>query len=334
MFVSTHKYPYPGTPKKPPTPYLYTMPLNPTPEMQQRLGRLEFLAKQAVEGFITGMHKSPFHGFSVEFAEHRLYNPGESTKHIDWKLYARSDKMFIKRYEEETNLRCQIVIDSSSSMRYPTHATLDDDHTNKLKFSALSASALIELLRRQRDAVGLSLFADDLFTHTPAKSSRAHHRLLFHNLEQLVDNPPATPQATSAISSIHEVAESTHRRSLIIIFSDMLDRSEDLDATIDALQHLRHNKHEVVVFHTLDAKTELNFEFPERPTRFVDLESGAEVKLHPSEIRENYTSRVAELRKELSTRCGAHGIDFVPVDISEGPIPVLARYLIKRKKLF
>ena len=316
-----------------PSPYLYTMPLNPTPEMQQRLGRLEFLAKQAVEGFITGMHKSPFHGFSVEFAEHRLYNPGESTKHIDWKLYARSDKMFIKRYEEETNLRCQIVIDSSSSMRYPSHATLDDDHTNKLKFSAISASALIELLRRQRDAVGLSLFADDIFTHTPAKSSRAHHRLLFHNLEQLVDNPPLTPQSTSAISSIHEIAESTHRRSLIIIFSDMLDRSEDLDATIDALQHLRHNKHEVVVFHTLDRKTELNFDFPERPTKFVDLESGVEVRLHPSEIKENYTSRIKVLRKELSTRCGAHGIDFIEVDINEGPIPVLARYLIKRKKL-
>lgn len=279
------------------------------------------------------MHKSPFHGFSVEFAEHRLYNPGESTKHIDWKLYARSDKMFIKRYEEETNLRCQLVIDSSSSMRYPSHATLDDEHTNKLKFSAISASALIELLRRQRDAVGLSLFAYDIFTHTPAKSSRAHHRLLFHNLEQLVDNPPLTPQSTSAISSIHEIAESTHRRSLIIIFSDMLDRSEDLDATIDALQHLRHNKHEVVVFHTLDRKTELNFDFPERPTKFVDLESGVEVRLHPSEIKENYTSRIKVLRKELSTRCGAHGIDFIEVDINEGPIPVLARYLIKKKKL-
>lgn len=302
--------------------------------MQQRLGRLEFLAKQAVEGFITGMHKSPFHGFSVEFAEHRLYNPGESTKHIDWKLYARSDKMFIKRYEEETNLRCQIVIDSSSSMRYPSQASLADDHTNKLKFSALSASALIELLRRQRDAVGLSLFADDLFTHTPTKSSRAHHRLLFHNLEELVDNPPSTPRGTSAIPSLHEIAESTHRRSLIIIFSDMLDRSEDLEATIDALQHLRHNKHEVVIFHTLDKKTEFSFDFPERPTRFVDLETGSEVKLHPSEIRENYTSRISELRKELSTRCGAIGIDFVKVDISEGPIPVLARYLIKRKKLF
>ena len=146
------------------------MPLNPTPEMQQRLGRLELLAKQAVEGFITGMHKSPFHGFSVEFAEHRLYNPGESTKHIDWKLFARSDKMFVKRYEEETNLRCQIVIDSSSSMRYPQEVKLYETGMNKLKFSVESAAALVELLKRQRDAVGLTLFSDGVDLHTPSKS--------------------------------------------------------------------------------------------------------------------------------------------------------------------
>ena len=146
--------------------------------MQQRLGRLELLAKQAVEGFITGLHKSPFHGFSVEFAEHRFYNPGESTKHIDWKLYARSDKMFVKRYEEETNLRCQIVIDSSSSMRYPQDVNLDDQGMNKLKFSVESSAALVELLKRQRDAVGLSLFSDGLDLHTPARSSSAHHRML------------------------------------------------------------------------------------------------------------------------------------------------------------
>ena len=310
------------------------MPLNPTPEMQQRLGCLELLAKQAVEGFITGMHKSPFHGFSVEFAEHRLYNPGESTKHIDWKLFARSDKMFVKRYEEETNLRCQIVIDSSSSMRYPQEVKLDEDGMNKLKFSVESAAALVELLKRQRDAVGLTLFSDGVDLHTPAKSSTAHHRMLFHNLEELLDNPPDISLTTSAVDSLHEIAEATHRRSLVIIFSDMLDKSENLEATIDALQHLRHNKHEVVVFHVLDSKTELDFEFKERPTRFVDLETGAELKLHPSEVKEHYVRRMSEMRKELESRCGAHLIDFVEVDINEGPIPVLARYLIKRKKLF
>jgi uncharacterized protein (DUF58 family) len=308
------------------------MALRPNPEMQQRLGRLEFLAKQAVEGFITGLHKSPFHGFSVEFAEHRLYNPGESTRHIDWKLYARSDRMFVKRYEEETNLRCQIVIDCSSSMRYPSDVSLEGPEMNKLKYSIESAAALIELFRRQRDAVGLSLFSDSLDLQTRARSSMSHHRLLYHKLEEILESN--IKRGTSAISAIHQIAEATPRRSLIIIFSDMLDKSEDLDATIDALNHLRHNKHEVVVFHVLDKSTEVSFDFPERPTRFVDLETGAELKLHPSEVRDHYISRMVELRKELSTRCGAHGIDWVDVDIAEGPIPVLARYLIKRKKLF
>jgi len=292
------------------------MALRPTPEMQQRLSRLEFLAKQAVEGFITGLHKSPFHGFSVEFAEHRIYNPGESTRHIDWKLYARTDRMYVKRYEEETNLRCQIVIDFSSSMRYPSD----------------SAAALIELFRRQRDAVGLSLFSDTLELQTPARSAMSHHRMLYHKLEGVMDSP-SSAQETSAISSIHQIAEATPRRSLIIIFSDMLDKSEDLDSVIDALNHLRHNKHEVIVFHVLDKSTEVSFDFPERPTKFVDLETGAELKLHPSEVREHYISRMATLRKELSARCGAHGIDWIDVDIAEGPVPVLARYLIKRKKL-
>ena len=310
------------------------MPLNPTPEMQQRLGRLELLANHAVEGFITGLHKSPFHGFSVEFAEHRLYNPGESTKHIDWKLYARSNKMFVKRYEEETNLRCQIVIDASSSMRYPSDVILDDAGMNKLKFSVESAAALVELLKRQRDAVGLSLFSDQIDLHTPARSSITHHRMLFHNLEELVDNPPESSKSTSAIDSLHEIAEATHRRSLVVIFSDMLDKSENLEATIDALQHLRHNKHEVVVFHVLDISTEMDFNFDNKPTRFVDLESGAELKLHPTEVKEHYVRRMSEMRKELETRCGAHLIDFIDVDINDGPIPVLAKYLIKRKKLF
>lgn len=296
--------------------------------MQQRLGRLELLAKQAVEGFITGLHKSPFHGFSVEFAEHRLYNPGESTKRIDWKLYARSDKMFVKRYEEETNLRCQIVIDCSSSMRYPAHSN------NKLTFSTESTAALIELLKRQRDAVGISLFTDSLDLQTPARSSSAHHRMLFHKLEEVIDHPTSTPQGTSAISALHEIAELTPRRSLVVIFSDMFDNSENLEQIIDALQHLRHNKHEVVVFHVLDKSTEVAFDFPDRPTRFVDLESGAELKLHPSEVKDFYVKKMSSLRKELETRCGQHSIDFIDVDISEGAIPVLARYLIKRKKLF
>ena len=236
------------------------MPINPTPELQQRLGRLEFLAHQAVEGFITGMHKSPFHGFSVEFAEHRLHNPGESTKHLDWKLYARTDKMFVKRYEEETNLRCQLVIDSSTSMAYPDGVTLDGDRMSKLKFAVLASAALIELFRRQRDAVGLSLFNEALDLQTPARSSRAHHRMLYDKLEGLLEASPDRKE-TKAIDALHQIAEATPRRSFVLLFSDLLDKSEDPDALISALQHLRHNKHEVVVFHLLEAETELDFGF-------------------------------------------------------------------------
>lgn len=309
------------------------MPINPTPELQQRLGRLEFLANQAVEGFITGMHKSPFHGFSVEFAEHRLHNPGESTKHLDWKLYARTDKMFVKRYEEETNLRCQLVLDASRSMAYPDGVTLDDDRMSKLKFAVLASAALIELFRRQRDAVGLSLFSEELDLQTPARSSRAHHRMLFDKLEGLLTDP-AEARPTSAIDALHQIAEATPRRSLVLVFSDLLDKSEDPEALVSALQHLRHNKHEVVVFHLLDADTELDFGFDDRPTRFVDLETGEELKLHPTEVREAYVNRMTKLTKSLRDRCGAHGIDWVDVDVAQGVLPVLTSYLTKRAKLF
>ena len=309
------------------------MPIQPTPELQQRLGRLEFLANQAVEGFITGMHQSPFHGFSVEFAEHRLHNPGESTKHLDWKLYARTDKMFVKRYEEETNLRCQLVLDASRSMAYPDGVTLEDNHMSKLKFAVLASAALIELFRRQRDAVGLSLFSRSLDLQTPARSSRAHHRMLFDKLEGLLTES-AEARPTSAIDALHQIAEATPRRSLVIVFSDMLDKTEDPEALVSALQHLRHNKHEVVVFHLLDAGTEMDFEFTDRPTRFVDLETGEELKLHPTEVREAYVSRMAKLTKTLRDRCGAHGIDWVDVDVAQGVLPVLTGYLTKRAKLF
>ena len=308
--------------------------MNVDPSLLQRLGRLEFLARQAVEGFITGLHKSPFHGFSVEFAEHRLYNPGESTRHIDWKLYGRTDKLFVKRYEEETNLRCQLVLDCSGSMWYPSEVTPDGPELNKLKFAIHSCAALIELFRRQRDAVGLSVFADELESHIPAKSSGAHMRMIYHELEQLLDEVGEQLKGTSTVEALHQIAEASPRRSLVVVFSDLLDRGGDIDELMAALQHLRHNKHEVVVFHLLDASTEVDFAFPDRPTRFVDLETGEELKLHPTEVREAYVERMAKLQKTLRDRCGAHGIDWVDVDVAQGVLPVLTSYLTKRAKLF
>lgn len=301
----------------------------------QQLSRLEFLAKQAVEGFITGLHKSPFHGFSVEFAEHRLYNTGESTRHIDWKLYARTEKLFTKRYEEETNLRCQLVIDHSSSMYYPGPVSVESDAFNKLKFSVYAAAALLELFKKQRDAVGLSLFADTLDLHTQTRSNAQHQRYLYAQLEELLNTAgEQQQQRTLAVEALHAIADQVHRRSLVVIFSDMFDLGERSDALFAALQHLRHNKHEVILFHVVDKKTELDFEFDNRPYTFVDLETGQQVKANPADIRENYLAQMTKFYGDLKIRCGQYGVDFVEADIAGGVNPILLQYLIKRQKLY
>jgi uncharacterized protein (DUF58 family) len=292
----------------------------------QKLENLELIAKQVVEGFITGLHKSPFHGFSVEFAEHRLYNTGESTKHVDWKLFGRTDKLFVKRYEEETNLRCQLVIDASSSMYFP------ENSFNKLQFSIYAAAALMNLLKKQRDAFGLSIFSDDLDLHTPAKSSTVHQKLILTELEKLI-NTPNVNKGTSAVKSLHTIAESVHKRSLIVLFSDMMESAGDIEEIFAALQHLKHRKHEVVLFHTVDKDKELDFNFENRPYQFVDMETGEEIKLHPNEVKSNYIEQITKLKKDLELRCGQYGIDFVEVDIKNGFHSVLLSYLIKRKKM-
>jgi len=295
-----------------------------------QFGNLELLAKQVVEGFITGLHKSPFHGFSVEFAEHRLYNKGESTRHIDWKLYARSGKLFTKKYEEETNLRCQIVIDCSSSMLFPK-----DADQNKFEFSVYAAASLIELLKRQRDAVGLSLFSDSLELHTQAKSSITHHRYLYHELEKrMVNYSEKQKKPTNAIQALHDVAELCHQRSLIVIFSDLLDDPEHLDELFQALQHMKHNKHEVILFHVVNQKLEVDFKLDNRPYNLVDMETGEQMKLQPAEIKEIYVDSITKYFNELKMRCANYQIDFMPADIDKGYDQILLQYLLKRQKLF
>ena len=311
------------------------MPINIDRKKLQGLGRLELLASQAVEGFITGLHKSPFHGFSVEFAEHRMYNSGESTRHIDWKLYGRTDKLFVKRYEEETNLRCQILIDTSSSMYYPAGVDPDGDQFNKLKYSIYSTAALIELLKRQRDAVGVTLFSNEVYLHTKNSASGAHHNYLYSELEKLLDTVSNTSGKQSFVTdALHEVAEKVHQRSMIILFSDMMDNSTKSDELFSALQHMRHNKHEVILFHVVDKKSEIDFNFENRPYTFTDLESGEEIKVNPADIRETYIKRMSEFRQSLKLRCGQYKVDFVEVDINEGFNAVLMQYLIKRQKLY
>ena len=294
-----------------------------------QFGNLELLAKQVVEGFITGLHKSPFHGFSVEFAEHRLYNAGESTRHIDWKLFGRTEKMFTKKYEEETNLRCQIVIDSSSSMYFPK------DGLSKFEFSVYAAASLIELLKRQRDAVGLSLFNEKLDLHTQAKSSLSHHRYLYSELEQrLRTYDEQTKKATNTVQLLHDIAELTHRRSLVVIFSDLFDDPSHLDELFQALNHLKHNKHEVVIFHVIDKKLEYNFELENRPYQLIDMETGERMKLQPEEVKEKYIEGVQNYFNEIKLRCANYRIDFMPADINEGYDQILLQYLLKRQKMF
>ena len=294
-------------------------------EQLQQLS-LDLLANQVVEGFITGLHKSPFHGFSVEFAEHRLYNTGESVKNIDWKLYGRTDKLFSKRYEEETNLRCQLVIDTSSSMYYP------DEKNSKLQFSVYSAASLINLLKHQRDAFGLSAFSDKVELNTQAKSTTVHQRFLYFELDRLLLNKPK--QKTSSIaSSLHEIAENIHKRSMVVIFSDMMESSQNYDELFSALQHLKHNKHEVILFNVTDKRHEQQFNFDNRPYLFVDIESGEEVKVHPNQVRETYLQSMATFKHDLILKCGQYHIDFIDADINEGFYPVLKAYLVKRNKM-
>ena len=302
---------------------------------QKPFPQLELLAKQVVEGFITGLHKSPYHGFSVEFAEHRLYNKGESTKHIDWKLFGRTDKLFVKRYEEETNLRCHLIIDNSSSMYFPFQEDKQtEDKTNKITFSVQCAAALIELFKRQRDAVGLSIFSESIEFHAQAKLSSLHHQLLYHELEKLLQPYDIiVHKKTAVIDAIHQISEAIHKRSLVIIFSDMMESSDKSEELFSALQHLKHKKHEVILFHVVDKEKELEFNFENRPYRFVDMETGEEVKVNPSEIKQSYQKSISDYTKALKLKCGQYKIDFIEADINAEFDQVLIPYLLKRKKM-
>ena len=295
----------------------------------QDFGNLELLARQVVEGFITGLHKSPFHGFSVEFAEHRLYNNGESVKNIDWKLFGRTEKLFVKRFEEETNLRCQIVMDVSSSMYYP------EKDFNKLLFSVYTAASLIYLFKKQRDAFGLSVFSDKLEFSTQAKSTSVHQKYLFSELESLLKRENRGNK-TSVAAALHTIADQIHKRSLVIIFSDMLEggtEGDKLAEIFSALQHLKHNKHEVVIFNVMDHQKELNFEFENRPYHFIDMESGEELKVQANQVKERYLNAVQTYHQELKLKCAQYRIDLVDANIHKGFYPVLNAYIIKRAKM-
>ena len=291
---------------------------------------LELLANQIVEGFISGMHKSPFHGFSAEFAEHKIYNPGESTKHIDWKLYAKTDRLYTKRYEEETNLRCHLILDNSSSMHYPKLKENQPFYESKIEFSVLASAVLMNLLKKQRDAVGLSVYSDMYEYYSPEKGSERHHRMILNKLEEVLSQNKTT-RKTDTVTFLHQIAENIHRRSLVILFTDMF-QNEDNDKIFKALQHLKHNKHKVVVFHVYDEKTELNFNFDNVPRKFIDVESGEEINLFAENTQESYQKVVQEYFKTIEATCMQYQIRYVSVSVGENFEKILLTYLVEKQK--
>lgn len=295
---------------------------------------IELFAKQIVEGFITGKHKSPYHGFSVEFAEHRLYNSGESTKNIDWKLYGRTDKLFVKRYEEETNLRCQLIIDGSSSMYYPVKKNTSIEDPNKLVFSIYASAVLMNLLKKQRDAVGISIFTDKLNVHTSSKTTHRHHRLLYNELDKLLlANPIRDSKLTNSADSLHQISELLHNRSLVIIFTDFIHSSSSLEEQFEAYKHLKYNKHEVVLFYLHEPYTEKDLNFDNKPYKFIDLETNEELLLNPTHLKKNYQIKTENNLKELKLKCFQYKIELVEVDINKGFDAILNSYLVKRQKM-
>lgn len=294
-----------------------------------QFGNLQLLAKQVVEGFISGIHKSPFHGFSSEFAEHRLYNQGESTKHIDWKLYARTDKLYTKRYEEETNMRCHFILDVSSSMYYPEVEKLSRTQLNKIGFSVLATASIMELVKQQRDAVGISLYSDQLHYSIPEKGSERHFQMIYSQLNEVLTDKPVE-RKTKTYTFLHQIAERLKRRSMIVIFSDMLQTEVEQEQLFEALRHLKYNKHQVVLFHVLDVAKEVDFNFEDAPKRFFDVESNEFIDLYANQLKDKYQEQMKSYLNLLKLKCQQYKINYQQIDITKDMDSVLRRFLAER----
>lgn len=290
---------------------------------------LELLAHQVVEGFVSGMHQSPFHGFSAEFAEHKVYNSGESTKHLDWKLYAKTDRLYTKRYEEETNLRCHLILDNSASMHYPKLKAGQNFYESKIGFSVLASAVLMNLLKKQRDAVGISIYSDTYEFYAPEKGSDRHHRMILNQLEQLLTAPKETKN-TDTITYLHQIAEKLHQRSMVVLFTDMFQTGNEKEL-FSALQHLKHHKHKVVLFHVVDTTSEVHFEFDTTPRKFIDLETGEEVSVFSEGIKEQYEHSVTNYFKNIALTCAQNKIKYVSVNVGSDFEKIITSYLIEKQ---
>ncbi len=288
-----------------------------TPQIINRLNTLDLQARQVVEGFISGLHKSPFHGFSVEFSQHRPYLPGDSLRYVDWKVYGRTDRYYIKQFEQETNLRAHILLDVSASMSF---SSLD---VSKRQYANVLAAALSFLLIRQKDATGLVLFDHTIRSMLPARSVPSHLKQIFLELDKT-----ETGTDTTISSVLHEVAERIQRRGLIIIISDLLDEPSEV---LKGLQHFRYERHEVLVFHVLDP-AEMNFGFS-GDIVFKDLESNETLKTQPEFIRAAYQEKINSFLETYRKQCHNSGIDYYPVVTSSPYDVALTEFLLKRKRL-
>lgn len=297
------------------------------PVVVSRLKNMELRARLIVEGFMTGLHKSPYHGFSVEFAEHRPYNPGDELRHVDWKVYAKTDRHYVKQFEEETNLRHYVVLDTSTSMRYRHSAAL-----SKLEYGAYLSASLHYLMVKQRDATGLITFDERVHSLMSPKSTTSYLRQILVRLERIVAEKPERKR-TSAASVLSEVAERIARRSLVVVITDLFENIGEHDALLKALRHLRYRGHEVLVFHVLESATERRFEFPDVPMVFRDMETGEEISLQPSQLRDNYQEAVRHFSERFRRRCLEYNVDFVEIDTAQPYDTALLSYLNKRRKL-
>jgi len=290
-----------------------------SPEIVSRLSRLDLIARLVVEGYITGLHKSPYHGFSAEFAEHRQYMSGDSLRYLDWKVYGRTDRMYVKRFEEETNLKSHIILDASGSMGFR-----DGGSVTKFRYGSILAAALAFLMIRQRDSVGLVTFADTMKSYVPPRSVQSQ---LNEIIRELSLTEPSGPTVTGDI--LHTLAERISVRGLIVLVSDLV---MDPDELVYGLKHFRHNGHEVLVFHVLDP-AELEFDYS-ADTRFVDMETGRAVTTQPRHIRGEYLSMLNERHSSLVHAMHDMSIDYARFTTDVPFDRALSEYLVKRKRLY
>ena len=294
------------------------------PDALAKIGRLELIARGVVEGFVAGRHKSPYKGFSVEFAEHRQYAPGDDLRDLDWRVYGKSDRYYIKQYIEETNLRAMVLLDASASMKYvgKEAAAHDGRRLSKFEYGRFLAASLAYLMIHQQDAVGLVTFDEGIRRYIPPRSRASHLRVLLSELTET-----AAGGETSLADIFHDVAERAHRRSLIVIISDLFDEIEPL---LEALHHFRYRKHEVVLLHVM-AEEELTFPF-EQWSDFRDLEvSSRRVQLDPRTVRATYLDHVRDFLRQLEVGCGQMSIDYIPLSTKQSFDMALAHYLAQRQ---